>query len=164
MRDYIRFPPSIDYWHPISIQLISYHRKDFESSKISLFKDYDIYPLVICHFKRDKSDQSFQMSPQCAASLNLSIVIHCVLLAFNPLSICDTQDLLMPYGSNAQRLSETSTTNSGFTELNNVYGSNRLTEFHNAVHSWCNTDSWAAEACWIHNDTWEHSREELGHW
>lgn len=36
-------------------------KKGLESHKISLFKDIGIYPLVICHFKRDKSDQSFQM-------------------------------------------------------------------------------------------------------
>lgn len=75
------------------------------------------------------------------ASFNLSFVIHCVLLAFNPLTICDTQDPLTPYGSCTQRGSEMSTEHPGFTELNNIYGSECPAEFHNAACSCCNTDS-----------------------
>lgn len=71
----------------------------------------------------------------------LCFVIHCVLLASNPLSICDTQDPLTPYGSRTQRASETSTENPGFTELNNIYSSECLAEFHNAACSCCSTDS-----------------------
>lgn len=43
---------------------LSTTKKDLESHKISLCKNTGLYPLLICHFKRDKSDQSVQTLPQ----------------------------------------------------------------------------------------------------